>query len=232
VISPAERIKTITEKMNSIKYAKFKKAFTENVTGLIIVRHPFHRLLSAYRDKFERDKNNNLKEKAFYNVRYGQKMVSTYRAAALKRFGPKFFAAENNFGTPLPVKGYRSAKFPTFWELVQYVKHQPAKTLDNHLKPVTFLCSLCTVEYNTIFHTETLEEEKNEVIRVLKIDPKILSQDSNQNVNRNFSQEEMFALYAKQLPDDDFHGLYRVYENDFKAFGYTFSYGNVTLPKP
>ena len=50
----------------------------------IVVRHPFERLLSAYRDKLERSN-------VYYYKKYGEKIVKTYRQKAINIFGKDFF---------------------------------------------------------------------------------------------------------------------------------------------
>ena len=71
----------------------------------MIVRHPFDRLVSAFRDKLERIKTNQNMETHYYYKLYGKDIVKTYRARAIENFGKEFFGPENNFGAPMPVKG-------------------------------------------------------------------------------------------------------------------------------
>ena len=64
----------------------------ENKTEIsfIIVRHPFERLVSAYRDKLERKHAKNYLTD-FYYTSYGRKIVQKYRKRALLKFGDEFF---------------------------------------------------------------------------------------------------------------------------------------------
>ena len=71
--------------------------------SFIIVRHPFARMISAYRDKIERYHTNSYSNDWYFKV-YGSKMVKQSRKKALARFGSDFFSAANNFGTPVRVK--------------------------------------------------------------------------------------------------------------------------------
>ena len=72
--------------------------------SFLIVRHPFHRLVSAFRDKFEHSHPPHKTLQDFYFLTYGQNMTQKFRRKALKKFGPDFFSKENNYGTPLPIK--------------------------------------------------------------------------------------------------------------------------------
>ena len=59
-------------------------------TNFIVVRHPFERLVSAYRDKLERTHAKNYLTD-WYFKQYGQKMVKKYRSKAISIFGSDFF---------------------------------------------------------------------------------------------------------------------------------------------
>ena len=82
----------------------------------MVVRHPFDRMVSAYRDKLER--NN-----AWFQKLYGQPFVSKYRQQAVKILGIDFFNETNNFGAVMnvPNNGRRSSNLPSFWEFAQSV---------------------------------------------------------------------------------------------------------------
>ena len=79
----------------------------------IIVRHPFDRLLSAYRDKLERF------NKYYYN-KYGAGIVSKYRSRGVKRFGEEFYRRRGKNGSPVH-NPHRTGREPTFWEFITAV---------------------------------------------------------------------------------------------------------------
>ena len=134
--------------------AKHKQQFN----SFLVVRHPFHRLVSAYRDKLERLHGETVDGDWYYNTR-GRKIVSKYRKKALRKFGSDFFSAENNFGTPLAVNGVRVRELPTFWEFVQNVITSMVTAMDEHWKPMSNFCKPCMIRYETIVHFEHLETE-------------------------------------------------------------------------
>lgn len=71
-------------------YLKNLKKFNQSEISFIVVRHPFERLVSAYRDKLERSHAKNYLTDFYYKT-YGRKIVQKYRQKALKKFGDDFF---------------------------------------------------------------------------------------------------------------------------------------------
>ena len=68
-------------------------------TALLIVRHPFERIVAAFRDKLERTQGSN----RFFSETYGTEIVSKYRKLAQRKFGREHFDKKRNFGATLPV---------------------------------------------------------------------------------------------------------------------------------
>ena len=119
----------------------------------IIVRNPFDRLLSAYRDKLERYNK-------YYYKKYGQQIVTDFRAEGIERFGTTFYDKNGQNGSPVTVVG-RKGNEPTFWEFVTAL----LKTgiVDEHWKPVLNLCSMCAqgLDFDFVIKFEHLAEEEH-----------------------------------------------------------------------
>jgi hypothetical protein len=77
-----------------IKMVDWKKYYKDNLTSFLMVRHPFKRLVSAYRDKLERTHItvNDVEDPKsdFYYKRYGKKIVAQFRKKAIEKFGLEF----------------------------------------------------------------------------------------------------------------------------------------------
>lgn len=91
----------IAPPMNLQAYASFRSRH-KDIKSFLIVRHPFHRLVSAFRDKLERLHSKKAKSDYFYKL-YGRDIVKRYRARATERFGEAHFSKENNYGAPVAV---------------------------------------------------------------------------------------------------------------------------------
>jgi len=96
-----------------------------------IVRHPFERLVSAYRDKFEL-----AKKYAYIYSHYANKILS--------------------LSSPLEVKKMRR---PTFSEFVNYLLREPVHKFNDHWVPYWLHCHVCELEYDIIGKMETIGED-------------------------------------------------------------------------
>ena len=119
----------------------------ERPISFVIVRHPYERLLSAYRDKFEN-------KKKYYHNKYGEFMIRNYRRRGIRRFGKKFYRRETKSNIP-PHRRATQRRVgdptPTFWEFVRTIID--LQILDDHWRPASILCSLCRVSIG-IFQSE------------------------------------------------------------------------------
>lgn len=233
---PMNMIKPFTKKLSTLTYKKLMSpagnvtAATPPPTSFIIVRHPFHRLVSAFRDKLERIHVNKLENDWYYN-RYGKKIVKKHRKNALLKFGPTFFSAQNNFGAPVPVKNRPSADLPTFWEFVKYVIETSPSRMDEHWRPMENYCSVCTISYDNVILFEHMVEE-GRLFRKM-VSPDLKEKDVLQQWNQNpsgLSKDDLVNKYFDLLSPNDVVSLYKIYQFDFKLFGYTFRFRNMTFP--
>lgn len=120
---------------------------TPGVISLMVVREPFVRLLSAYRDKLE-----NVTPP--YYRKLARSIVAEHRENATKIFGP--------------IKSYG----PTFYEFVAYLTDKyrvedKEFTFDEHWAPYYRFCSPCAVNFTVIAKVETLKRDSAYVIQQL-----------------------------------------------------------------
>ena len=193
---------------------------------LLIVRHPFDRLVSAFRDKLERVGNGGLVQEMYYNL-YGRNIVEKYREAATRRFGQEFFSKENNFGAPFPVekKHQRTKDLPSWWEFVQWIldSSDHPERFDEHWRPASDFCSVCAIPYNYILHFENLEREEKYFVEELGASDSIKPRWENRN-DKGIPKEDIVNKYFSLLDEKDVSRLYELYKNDFLMFGYKFKF--------
>lgn len=185
------------------------------------VRHPFDRLVSAFRDKIERSGGH---DADYYYKLYGKSIVSQYRSKALKVLGPDFFNASNNFGAMFPVNGYRNASYPCFYEFVQAVI-DGFISMDEHWYPSFSYCSVCHPSVKSklkyVLKFENLQTEVPKLLEQIgRID--LLENATNVNKPERISTMELRKKYFAQLSDSDVKKLKEIYKEDFLAFGYSF----------
>ncbi len=118
---------------------------------------------------------------------------------------------------------------PSFWEFVQYVKSSGLR-MDEHWVPMTRWCSPCSIDYDRVIRFESIGEEGEYLKHVIDPTHRLRTDWVNPNNPTGMSNEDLTRLYFEQLSDSDINALYKIYEFDFKIFGYTFEMRNITLP--
>jgi len=205
------------------------------VTTLLIVRHPFDRLVSAFRDKLEQchgPPGNCTLSNNWYYKQYGHKIVSQYRNQARAKFGDEYFSKKNNFGAPFSVnRSWRDEHYPSWWEFIQYILNTSPGSYDEHWRPASLYCSVCskTLEYNHILYFENIEKEESYLAKSLSAEELIHPRWENKNTDEKISKEEILGKYFSLLTDQDIMKLYRIYEDDFRHFGYKFKFRSLDL---
>ena len=157
---PTQQLRAIVPQMVQASFRRFIKE--ESKLNFFVTRHPFTRLVSAFRDKFERYDRK-------YYPEMGLGIVERYRKEAEKRFAP------SDFRNGTDVEG-REVRLPHFWEFVQHVKEAKDDPflLDEHFRPVSKICSVCYVEYDFILRFENMAEEE-------RLFAEVIGYDQNEN---------------------------------------------------
>ncbi|XP_055621382.1 carbohydrate sulfotransferase 11 isoform X2 [Toxorhynchites rutilus septentrionalis] len=167
-----------------------------NSISFVIVRHPFERLVSAYKDKIQYALPNS------HHQKLGIRIIQKYR---------KFIK-----GQP-----WSTQKYPTFPEFVNYMLDEtrhPHLEIDMHWIPVTYFCTPCFFHYDVIAKFETLEEDQNYLISTAQLGNVIKPQWKNAGKGAH-TNDVVLKLFS-ELSDDQLRGLYEYYRYDFELFGY------------
>lgn len=192
-----------------------KESVLMNYVKFLIVRHPFERLLSAFRNKLEGD----LPSSKYFQNRIGKQII--------KNFRPNPSNESLNYGHDV-----------TFSEFVQYLltpELNVNKTYNEHWEPITNLCSPCLINYNIIgesgyqrfnqisFYSHFLLTGKYETLMDDSALALYLTNTTNisfPSVQKTSGTYELLEKYFEPFPIKITRNLYRIYEQDFKLFGY------------
>ncbi|XP_070849911.1 carbohydrate sulfotransferase 12-like [Chaetodon trifascialis] len=177
------------------------KAKLKYYTKFMFVRDPFVRLISAYRDKFQKP-NKYFKSYAVNILRlYGNKRHSYYAAGKDK------------------AKAVASQTVPSFYNFIQYLldpQTERRNPYDPHWRQMYRLCYPCAIQYDFIGHQETLQEDAEQLFEILQLQDDIMIPPSYENMTSSGSVEDWFET----VPLEARRKLYKIYERDFRLFGY------------
>ncbi|XP_043477439.1 carbohydrate sulfotransferase 11 isoform X1 [Leptopilina heterotoma] len=171
--------------------------FLNDSISFLIVRHPFERLLSGYRDKFEQSLPHT------FHSKLGSYIVSHYRQRSKKGGGKQ------------------GPRYPLFDEFVRWLlcEWRAGKELDMHWTPVVSFCTPCQVRFDVIAKFETLHDDQNYLIKKAGVGHII--KPEWQNPTRGAQTKDVIKHYYKQLSINQVNDLYGMFRYDFILFDYS-----------
>ncbi|XP_018010716.1 carbohydrate sulfotransferase 11 [Hyalella azteca] len=178
---------------SSRQQSKYKRSLK-----LLVVRHPFDRILSAYRDKLENYERDLLYRNGYYHKVYGRDIVRVHRNAS-------------NLEDQKRIE-------PTWPEFASYLLSTPASQFDEHWKPIYLMCSPCAMDYDVIAKMETFSEDTQYVINELGLAERLSVEWIHASGSKQTS--DLATAYYSQLTRRQVYGLLEKYALDFELFGY------------
>ncbi|XP_046436283.1 carbohydrate sulfotransferase 11 isoform X1 [Neodiprion fabricii] len=176
--------------------AKELATYLNDSVSFLIVRHPFERLLSGYRDKLEQSLPNT------YHSKLGVHILSHYRrkTASGSRQGPRY---------------------PLFEEFVRWLlcEWKAGNELDMHWTPIANFCTPCQVRFDVIAKFETLHDDQNYLIKHAHLDHVI--KPEWKNPTRGTQTKNAVKSYFTQLTKSQIRDLYQMFRYDFILFDYS-----------
>ncbi|CAG9799276.1 unnamed protein product [Chironomus riparius] len=174
----------------------------ENSISFLIVREPFERLLSAYRNKMEEGRNN------YYKL-LGDQIVKRFRGQQ-------------------PLKNDPSG--PTFKEFLQFVvqHYKSGGRFDEHWSPIYQFCTPCSINFTLIAKMETFDRDSEYIIRQAGLETLLLNKVPNTKVSKisNRSKNNTASLISRYFSQIDRHlleDILEIYQLDFDLFNYNSS---------
>ncbi|XP_041696807.2 carbohydrate sulfotransferase 12 [Coregonus clupeaformis] len=173
----------------------------QSYTKFLFVRDPFVRLISAFRNKFQQPNED------FYR-QFGSVM--------LRRYG-------NGNGTSrVPesaAEAFKAGIHPSFSEFVRYLldpQTEQEQPFNEHWRQVYRLCHPCQIQYDFIGTLENLEDDSDQLLRILGLEDQIKFPPSNRNRTAASWERDWFT----EVPAELRRKLYSLYQPDFELFGY------------
>jgi len=199
-----------------------KQIYSESVK-FIIVRHPFERLVSAYRDKLAGFTRND------HYLQMRKVIIKNYRTDKSDR-----------------------SSIPSFKESVDFVLDELKKmergssnlVIDGHFMPYTRRCIPCAIDYDVIIKFESLEDDSQYLIEECHLEKKLKVTHENAaptgvrtaqgqknkskkvksgkaEPDKSSSSSAQSLKYYQDIDPEKMQELYNHYLLDFEIFGYS-----------
>jgi len=188
---------TIQTKTEEMLYGTNDRLFS-----FMVARHPFERILSAYRDKFflnldySHDVFERNKVQRFYKL-YGREILKKYRKTQ-----------------PTEPK-YKNA--PTFREFIDYLVDLPLRRLDSHWLPTYFQCMPCHIKYDILGRIDTMPEDSREILKRIGVKKQL----PFAHVTQGKTSDQTVENFCAELDTATLDRLYKLYEMDFLLFNFS-----------
>ncbi|XP_032663147.1 carbohydrate sulfotransferase 11-like [Odontomachus brunneus] len=181
------------------------------VFKLLIVRHPFQRLVSSYRDRIED------------NSKYtAQSWLHAHSILYLSR--PKLFRFKSSNGNILEkifLPDKRLKVIPSFREFLEWLLRQPPEHDDVHWDRYYTHCAICDVNYNFILKLDNYTlGQINYILSKLKLDRNKIYLSTLQRTRNGLTDFNTSCKYFRNLTTDMVIRLYKRYKVDFDMFNY------------
>ena len=104
-----------------------------------------------------------------------------------------------------------------FHEFVQYLLTEDPLTFDRHWMPIQYVCQPCYVDYDYIAKVETLDTDAANIFHQLNASSSALPRLNTHGAVR---KDHQYLQYFTNVTYQQFMGLVKLYELDFKLWGY------------
>jgi len=203
------KLYTLQYKMSPKTLNQFHTA-VRDYNNIIVIRHPIHRLISAYRDRVYGLKN----APSFYRTVASSLKIK--HTNIIQNYTREKTVHGKTIKTILPQKIYR----PSFSEFIQYVVQSKYSGMDNHWKLYSHHCSPCIANFTYILEMDDVEEQV-EALNTTGLWQDSITLHANPTGNTTSSNTSQISKYVSQLSCELLRALYEKYLPDFLLFEYS-----------
>ncbi|XP_054750526.1 carbohydrate sulfotransferase 11-like isoform X1 [Lytechinus pictus] len=186
-----------------------RRFMLQNYTKFFFVRHPFTRILSAFRNKFAPNTSyyfrNKGQEAERWLSRYGSQIIEKYRGKA------EAIRVSSNWNKEYDL---------TFSEFIRFLVDPYTDSYNKHWSDIHSMCLPCDIDYDVIGKYETINEDADYILRLINVDPEITFPTPNPLTMTNSSSGKLVDKYYKKVPKLYLYQLAKLYDVDFELFGY------------
>eukprot|EP00057_Strongylocentrotus_purpuratus_P009380 XP_011663854.1 PREDICTED: carbohydrate sulfotransferase 11 [Strongylocentrotus purpuratus] len=190
-----------------------RRFMLQNYTKIVFARHPFTRLLSAFRSKLAPNisfyfhplllGDERLRDQWF--KKYGRQIIERYRGKAEANRVSSNWSREYDL---------------TFSEFIRFLVDPYTDSYNKHWSDIHSMCLPCDIDYDVIGKYETMTEDAEYVLRLANVDPKIRFPTPDPTTMTNSSDGKLVDGYYKEVPKLLLYQLAKLYDIDFELFGY------------
>lgn len=179
---------------------------TNDYYRLLVVRHPFHRLVSAYRDRIE--------DTSRFT---SQAWMYVPRILALTR--PSLNQSQI-FRTNQ--QQHKLSIVPTFKEFVDWLLIIPPNKYDVHWNRYSDHCRPCSIDYDAIIKMDNFsKDEEEKVMCEMGLGHLNVTLPRLQQTSGGSTDFYITCQYFQQLIPEEVEALYEIYSLDFQIFQYS-----------
>jgi len=183
-----------------------KRIESKKYSKFIVARHPFARLYSAYMDKY-----------------YDHVYSSGITRRIIKKYRPQ--GAANS----LSPKSHKI--YPTFEEFSRFVASEyPKHFREAHWTKYQDLCYPCQIHYDHVLKLETMDTDAKNFLSLPFMSDGNDIELPKYNPSSGSKAADKLNMAFKTLPREVIDNLYKLYEEDFKMFGYSWDFENLQNP--
>ncbi len=198
------KLKKDLKYMSNFRPKTAARLVDESLT-FMFARHPFSRVLSAYRNKL--DPNTTFPRAMFWQRSVGKDIIDKYRPGAWDEHRDFKSNYDLSFADFVRYLGDKTNAFHRFYKNI-------------HWAELSAQCSPCGIEYDVIGKLETMDDDVRYILRSANLDGQVQFGSSESSSPTYSYKNNSIEKYLETVPAEYIRNLYKRYKLDFDIFGY------------